>query len=189
MTIDPSWALLPDNLPVPVDDGAAAHLHGAVIPSLPLASTQGALVDLSLLEGANVVFFFPRTGQPDQSDLTPDWDNIPGARGCTPQICGFRDAYAEFQSMGYRVFGVSTQNTVYQREMTERLHVPYPVLSDSDLRLVRALNLPTLYVGSQTLIRRMSWIVLNGRIMHVFYPVFPPDRSATDVLTWLNQWR
>lgn len=189
MTTDPSWASLPDGLPVPVDDDAATRLHGAVIPSLALPSTQGTLVDLSSMQGLSVVFFFPRTGQPGQPDLTPDWDSIPGARGCTPQVCGFCDAHAEFQSRGYRVFGLSTQDTAYQREMAERLRLPYPILSDADLRLVRAMNLPTLYVGGQTLIRRMSWIVVDAQIRHVFYPVFPPDRSAAEVLTWLDQQR
>lgn len=186
---DLSWALLPDELPVPVDDGAAAHLHGARIPSLALSSTQGTLVDLSSVQGLSVVFFFPRTGQPGQPDLVPDWDSIPGARGCTPQVWGFRNAHAEFQSRGYRVFGVSTQDTAYQRELAERLSLPYPVLCDADLRLVRTMNLPTLSVGGQTLIRRMTWIVIDGQVGHVFYPVFPPDRSAAEVLTWLDQQR
>ncbi len=183
--IDPQWADLPRNLPIPVDDGAAQHLEGALLPSVVLPSTHASMVDLSMV-GPAVVFFFPRTGRPGQADLVPEWDSIPGARGCTPQVCGFQEGLPEFEKRGYAVLGVSTQSTDYQAEMSRRLGVEYPILSDVALRLVHAMSLPVLSVKGHTLIKRMSWIVRDGRIHHVFYPVFPPDRSAAEVLKWID---
>ena len=174
--------LLPEGLPVPVDDGGAAHLRGSAIPAIALQSTGGGLVDLAALAGLVVVFAYPRTGRPGQIALVPDWDLIPGARGCTPQTCGFRDLAGEFAALNARVFGLSTQDTAYQLEMVERLHVPFPILSDAGLRLTRALRLPTFEVAGQTLLRRLAWIARDGIIERVFYPVFPPDRNAADVL-------
>ena len=182
---------LPANLPVPVDDGAADHLRGAVVPSLVLAATSGRVVHLAeLARQRAVLFFYPRTGQAGQS-AGRDWDLIPGARGCTPQSCGFRDLHAEFRALGVQVAGVSTQTTAYQREFVERNHVPFDLLSDVELRLTHALKLPTFEfpvpgIGSSTLIKRMAWYLEGGRIAHVWYPVFPPDKNAEVVLGWLR---
>jgi peroxiredoxin (alkyl hydroperoxide reductase subunit C) len=175
-------------IPAPADDGAAAHLKGAVIPSVALTATDGTTVDLTALKGRTVVFAYPRTGEPGKPALVDDWDMIPGARGCTPQTCSFRDLFAELKAAGTRqVFGLSTQDNVYQTEMASRLHLPFPVLSDEKLKLTRALNLPTMEVAGLTLIKRLALIVDDGRIAHVFYPVFPPDRNAADVLAWLRE--
>jgi peroxiredoxin len=185
---------LPRDLPVPVDDGAADHLRGAAVPSLVLGSTAGAAVNLAALaSGPAVLFFYPRTGEQGKS-AGPEWDLIPGARGCTPQSCGFRDLHGEFRALGVAVAGVSTQTTAYQREFVERNHVPFSLLSDADLALTRALRLPTFEFpvtsgGLTTLIRRMAWFLESGRIARVWYPVFPPDRNAEMVLTWLRTTR
>jgi len=174
-------------IPAPVDDGAARHLVGRVLPAVALPATDGATVTLSELPGRSVVFGYPRTGEPGRIALVEDWDMIPGARGCTPQTCAFRDLFAELTAAGARrVFGLSTQSTEYQREMAERLHLPFPVLSDEGLALTRALSLPTMQVAGQTMIKRLTMIIDEGRISHVFYPVFPPDRNAGDVLAWLR---
>lgn len=178
---------LPAGLPAPLDDGAADHLSGAVIPSVMLASTQGGRIDLSAVRGPVVVFAYPRTGRPNEDSLVADWDMIPGARGCTPQTCGFRDLAAEFSARGCRVFGLSTQDSAYQREMVERLHVPFPVLSDDGLELTRALDLPTFTVAGHTLLKRLSWYARDARIDKVFYPVFPSDKNAEGVLRWLEE--
>jgi len=182
--IDPNR--LPSDLPVPVDDGAAAHLVGTALPALALPATDGTQVTLASLPGYAVVFAYPRTGRPGEPSLVDDWDSIPGARGCTPQTCGFRDLHAEFAALGARLFGLSTQETAYQREMTERLGVPFPVLSDARLALAQALRLPTFTVAGQTLLKRLAWIQRDGTIVRVFYPVFPPDRNADDVLAALR---
>jgi len=178
---------LPTDLPVPVDDGATRHLPGRGMPDLALAATSGAPVNLSRLGGRTVVYVYPRTGQPGKS--SPDgWDAIPGARGCTPQSCGFRDHHAELRTLGVaHLFGLSTQDTDYQREVAERLHLPFPVLSDHDLKLTRALDLPTFTVAGMTLIKRMALVIDDGKIAHVFYPVFPPDKNAEEVVAWLKQ--
>ncbi len=180
---------LPPDLPVPTDDGRAAHLPGTPLPSLALPATTGEHIDLSALPGRAVVFAYPRTGQPDGPPLVPDWDLIPGARGCTPHTCGFRDLAAEFAELDARVFGLSTQDTEYQRELAERLHLPFPVLSDADLALTRALRLPTLTVAGHVLIARLAWIQRDGIIENVAYPVFPPDRNAADMLDRLRAIR
>src|ERR1700761_2231330 len=174
-------------IPAPVDDGAAAHLVGMTVPPLSLIATDDTSVTLSALPGRSVVFGYPRTGEPGKIGLVDDWDMIPGARGCTPQTCAFRDLFAELESAGAnQVFGLSTQSNEYQTEMASRLHLPFPVLSDEKLKLPRALNLPTMEVAGLTLMKRLALIVDNGRITHVFYPVFPPDRNAGDVLEWLK---
>ena len=174
-------------IPAPVDDGAAKHLVGATIPPVALRATDGASVTLSSLPGRVVLFAYPRTGEPGQIGLVDDWDMIPGARGCTPQTCAFRDLFKDLKAAGAQhVFGISTQNTEYQREMVERLHVPFQVLSDSDLAFTRALNLPSMDVAGLTLIKRLALIIDDAKITHVFYPVFPPDRNAGDVLEWLQ---
>ena len=181
-----SLSTLPPDLPVPVDDGAAAHLAGTRLPHVSLASTDRTVVELATLPGAVVVFAYPRTGRPGEPSLVDDWDAIPGARGCTPHTCGFRDLHAEFTALGARVFGLSTQDSSYQREMVERLHVPFPVLSDADLTLTNALRLPTMEVAGQTLLKRIAWIARDGVIARVFYPVFPPDKNAEEVLAALR---
>jgi peroxiredoxin len=174
-------------IPAPVDDGGACHLTGMMFPSMGLRATDDTSVNLSELSGRTIVFAYPRTGEPGKISLVDDWDMIPGARGCTPQTCSFRDLYAELKAAGaQQVFGLSTQSNAYQSEMAGRLHLPFPVLSDEDLALTRALNLPTMEVAGLTLIKRMALVADDGRITHVFYPVFPPDRSAADVLAWLK---
>jgi peroxiredoxin len=181
-----SLSTLPAGLPVPVDDGAAAHLAGTRLPHVALRATDGSTVDLAAIPGTAVVFAYPRTGRPGEPSLVEDWDEIPGARGCTPHTSGFRDLHAEFGALGVRVFGLSTQDTAYQREMVERVQVPFPVLSDAGLELTRALRLPTFEVAGQTLLKRIAWIARDGTIERVFYPVFPPDRNAAEVLAALR---
>ncbi|MGI9366871.1 MAG: peroxiredoxin [Rhizobiaceae bacterium] len=172
-------------LPIPEDDGGASHLPETTLPNIELKATDGNLLALSELEGTSVVFAYPMTGRPDI--LLPDgWDFIPGARGCTPQACTFRDLQQELQSAGAdHLFGLSTQSTGYQREAAERLHLPFKLLSDEDGRFRKALNLPSMDVEGQTLLKRLTLIITNGQISKVFYPVFPPDRNAKDVLDWL----
>lgn len=179
--------ILPDNLPAPADDGAARHLTGTRWPALALPATDGSAVDLSRLPGRSVVYIYPRTGRPGQA-LPEGWDGIPGARGCTPQSCGFRDHFAELKAQGVvRLFGLSTQDTDYQREAAERLHLPFAILSDAALGLTRALSLPTFEAAGMTLLKRMALVLDDGVITKVFYPVFPPDRNAEEVLAWLRQ--
>jgi peroxiredoxin len=175
-------------IPVPQDDGGARHLAGLGTPDVALTATDGSQVSLARLPGRVVVFAYPRTGVPGQISVVPDWDMIPGARGCTPQSCAFRDVYKELTAAGAtHVFGLSTQDTAYQREAVERLHLPFPLLSDEDLALTRALRLPTMEVAGLTLIKRLAMVIADARIVQVFYPVFPPDRNAGDVLAWLQQ--
>jgi peroxiredoxin len=177
---------LPDELPVPVDDGATAHLKGMRLSSLPLAATNGTKVDLSTLRGRTVVYIYPRTGKPGQA-LPAGWDAIPGARGCTPQSCSFRDHFGDLQKAGVtQLFGLSTQDTPYQKEAADRLHLPFLLLSDENLQFARALNLPTFKVDGMELIRRMTLIIDDGVISHVLYPVFPPDKSAEETVRWLQ---
>src|SRR5580700_6002435 len=174
-------------IPAPLDDGGTAHLRGLTVPPVGLLATDDAMVTLSELSGRTVVFAYPRTGEPGKIALVDDWDMIPGARGCTPQTCAFRDLYAELKAAGAKhVFGLSTQSNAYQAEMASRLHLPFPVLSDEKLQLTQALNLPTMAVAGLTLIKRMALIIDDGKITHVFYPVFPPDSNAGDVRAWLK---
>jgi peroxiredoxin len=178
---------LPPDLPAPVDDGACDHLPGLAMPAVRLPSTAGRLVDLAALSAPRtVIYCYPRTGQPGQP-LPDGWDAIPGARGCTPQTCAFRDHHRELAGLGAEVYGLSTQSTEYQREMAERLHVPFEVLSDERFAFADALRLPTFEAGGMRLIKRLTLIVRDGRIEHVFYPVFPPDESADQAVSWLRR--
>lgn len=174
-------------IPAPSDDGGAAHLKGMSVPPVSLLATNDTSVKLSALRGRTVVFAYPRTGEPGKIALVDDWDMIPGARGCTPQTCAFRDLFAELKAAGAaQVYGLSTQSNEYQTEMASRLHLPFPVLSDEKLEMTNALKLPTMEVAGLTLIKRLALIIDDARITHVFYPVFPPDRNAGDVLDWLK---
>jgi peroxiredoxin len=175
---------LPADLPVPTDDGACNHLPGVDVRSVRLESTAGRVIDLSALPGRTVVYCYPRTGRPDV-ELPKGWNEIPGARGCTPESCAFRDHYNELQSLGAAVFGLSTQESDYQREAVKRLHLPFELLSDADLRFARALRLPTFEVEGMTLIKRLTLVICDAHIEKVFYPVFPPDRHAAEVVEWL----
>ena len=177
---------LPEGLPVPEDDGGSEHLPGMQLPSVPPMSTAGEPVDLSSLSGRTVVYCYPRTGRPGQ-DSPRGWDEIPGARGCTPQSCSFRDHHEELRTLSARVFGLSTQDTEYQREAIRRLHLPFELLSDERLEFARALNLPTFEADSMTLLKRITLIIDSGRIEKVFYPVFPPDKNAQEVIEWLSR--
>ncbi len=178
-------SVLPPDLPVPVDDGACDHLPGMRLPAIPLRSTSGRDVVLASLPGWTVVYTYPRTGE-DGLAPPPGWNEIPGARGCTPQTCGFRDHYRELTELGAAVFGLSTQTSEYQREMVERLHVPFEVLSDADSAMVHALRLPTFTFREMTLTKRLTMFLRDGVIEHVIYPVFPPDRSAEEAVRWLE---
>jgi len=180
-----NFSQLPENLPIPVDDGAAAHLQGVLLPDLALQSTDGTTVNLAGLSGRWVLYIYPMTGQPNVA-LPDGWDAIPGARGCTPQSCSFRDHYSEIKALNAGVFGLSTQDTEYQREARDRLHLPFQLLSDSTLQLKHVMRLPTLMAAGMELFKRLTLITQDGRIEKVFYPVFPPDQNANDVLAWLR---
>jgi peroxiredoxin len=178
---------LPDDLPVPVDDGAARHLTGLALPDVTLTATDGSRVNLARLAGRTVVYIYPRTGRPGQA-MPTGWNGIPGARGCTPQSCSFRDHFEELRALGVRqLYGLSTQDGDYQREAVERLHLPFAILSDADFALQRALRLPTFEVDGMVLLKRMALVIDDRKIAKVFYPVFPPDRSAAEVVVWLRQ--
>lgn len=178
--------VLPPDIPAPVDDGAARHLTGMKWPDLSLPATDGRTVNVSMLKGRTVVYIYPRTGVPGVA-LPEGWDMIPGARGCTPQSCGFRDHHAELKQLGVtEVFGLSTQDTAYQQEAVSRLHLPFPLISDEGLALTRALELPTFIVAGMTLLKRMVLVIDDGTIAKVFYPVFPPDKSAEEVVAWIE---
>jgi peroxiredoxin len=183
--IDPMT--LPEGLPEPADDGACDHLPGLAVPDIALPATDGAEVWLNELAATRtIIYAYPRTGRPGEPSLVDDWDLIPGARGCTPETCGFRDHHADLAELGASVFGLSTQSTDYQRELVERLALPFAILSDSELQLTRALRLPTFEVAGQTLLKRHTLVLRDGTIDRVFYPVFPPDRHAAEVLDWLR---
>ena len=177
---------LPKDLPIPIDDGACNHLPGMQLPSVLLLLTTGPAVDLAEISGRTVVYCYPRTGTPDK-DPPQGWNEIPGARGCTPQSCAFRDHYQELRMLGAEVFGLSTQDSDYQKEAVERLHLPFPLVSDEKLIFTKALNLPTFEVESLTLIRRLTLVIRDGFVEHVFYPVFPPDKNADEVIDWLGK--
>ncbi len=176
---------LPENLPIPINDGACDHLAGSSLPQLALNSTRGEAVDLSERPGRTVVYIYPMTGRPG-IPLPDGWDEIPGARGCTPQSCAFRDHYQDLQALGADVFGLSTQSTAYQQEAMDRLHLPFALLSDEDYLFCKALRLPTFTVEDMRLLKRVTLIVNGGKIEHVFYPVFPSNKNADDVLQWLS---
>lgn len=176
-------------IPTPVDDGAADHLFGARVPSTKLSATDGAIVDLQSRSGRTVVYAYPMTGRPDVP-LPDGWDMVPGARGCTPQSCAFRDHSDELSQLGVgKIFGLSTQDSTYQQEVVSRLHLPFALLSDKDLLLKNALKLPVMIVDEMTLLKRLTMIIDEGIITHVFYPVFPPDDSARIVMDWLRENR
>ena len=177
---------IPQGLPEPKDDGACDHLPGMRLPSISLISTAGDPVNLSTLTGTTVVYCYPLTGSPEGT-LPQEWDNIPGARGCTPQSCAFRDHHAELRELGARVFGLSTQDTPYQREAAERLRLPFGLLSDEKLEFAKALDLPTFEAEGMILIKRLTLVVEDGEVQRVFYPVFPPGRNAEEVLAWLSE--
>src|SRR5580704_6703705 len=177
---------LPPDLPRPVDDGAADHLQGMLMPQVSLPATAGRMVDLSKLVAVRTVLYcYPMTGVPGVP-LPQGWDMIPGARGCTPQACGFRDHHQELSELKAEVFGLSTQTTEYQREMADRVHLPFQILSDAEFKLCNALRLPTFEVHGTRLLKRLTLIVRGGRIEHVFYPVFPPNESADQVMRWIR---
>ena len=178
----PDWSMIP----APIDDGAARHLAGMSVASIPLSVTDGTTADLSCFPGCTVVYAYPRARQPGVPN--PDgWDLLPGARGCTSQACLFREHFAELKALGVNhLFGLSTQDSSYQRETAERLHLPFPILSDEHLRLATAMRLPIFQTNGMTLLRRLTLVIYDGVIEHVFYPVFPPDRNASDVVAWLE---
>ncbi len=183
------FTTLPEGLEAPVDDGGAAHLAGRKLPALSLFSTTGGQVDLSRLPGLAVLYLYPMTGRPG-APLPGGWNEIPGARGCTPQACSFRDRFGDLRLLGVtHLFGISTQTTAYQREAAERLNLPFPLLSDTALELAEMLDVPTFEAEGETLFKRLTLIALEGEIVKVFYPVFPPDRSAADVARWLEENR
>ena len=178
----PDWS----TIPAPVEDGAASHLIGMKAASVSLPATDGSTIDLSTLDGRTVVYAYPRTGKPGIEN-PEGWDRIPGARGCTPQTCSFRDHFAEIKSLNVDfIFGLSTQNTAYQREVVERLHLPFPILSDEKLLLASSMRLPVFETSGMKLLKRLTLVIKTGVIEHVFYPVFPPDRDATNVIAWLK---
>ena len=181
-----NYEQLPADLPVPEDDGAAAHLTGAVMPSITLPATSGESVDLSRLGPRAIVYVYPMTGTPGVA-LPEGWDDVPGARGCTPESMGFRAHYDELTALGAQVFGLSVQTPAEQAEAAERLELPFPLLSDSGLVLADRLGLPTFEAGGVVRYKRLTLVLNQGRIEHVFYPVFPPDQHAAEVLAWLEQ--
>jgi peroxiredoxin len=186
---DKNWLQLPEDLPVPQDDGAARHLAGMRLPDIALPATDGSAVTLARLPGRTVVYAYPRTGAPGVPSPA-GWDLIPGARGCTPQSCGFRDHFAELKALGVaHLYGLSTQDTAYQREAATRLHLPFAILSDERLALAGALQLPTFVVDGMTLLRRLALVIDDGTITKVFYPVFPPDKNAEEVVAFLQASR
>jgi peroxiredoxin len=177
---------LPPNLPRPTDDGGARHLKGMALPDIALPSTANRMINLSKVDAPRtVIYCYPMTGRPDRQ-LPAGWDDIPGARGCTPETCGFRDHHQNLARLHAEVFGLSTQDTPYQQEMVGRLQVPFEVLSDEHLAFAKALRLPTFTVEGMTLMKRLTIIARHARIEHVFYPVFPPDTHAQVVIDWLK---
>jgi peroxiredoxin len=182
----PDVNTLPDDLPVPEDDGACDGLQGTRMPDLRLPATTGDVIDLGEIGagGTGVLFVYPRTGKPEEP-LPPGWDLIPGARGCTPQSCAFRDLHGEFSARDVRVVGLSAQSPEDQLEFATRVHLPFPLLSDASLKLAAGLGLPTFSVAGMTLYKRVTLVIRDGEIVKVFYPVFPPDRNAAEVLAWL----
>ncbi len=181
--------VLPPNIPVPQDDGGARHLAGLRLPDLALPATDGSAVNLAALKGRTVVYIYPRTGVPGV-DLPDGWNDIPGARGCTPQSCSFRDHFGELKRLGVaQLYGLSTQDSAYQQEAAARLHLPFPILSDEKLVLTKELKLPTFITSGMTLLKRMALIIDDGVIAKAFYPVFPPDKNAEEVIAWIQASR
>ncbi|HET7445124.1 MAG TPA: peroxiredoxin [Solirubrobacterales bacterium] len=185
----PDYTSLPAGLPAPEDDGAAEHLPGLAIPSIPLPATGDTEIDLAALAADRLVaYLYPRTGTPGIA-LPDGWDDIPGARGCTPQSCAYRDALSELEELGATVVGISAQSAAEQAEFAAREQIPFPLLSDPDLRLGAALGLPTFEVAGRTLYKRLTLVAEKGQILEAFYPVFPPNRNAAEVITWLRARR
>lgn len=180
--------VLPDNLPVPVDDGACQHLEGMQVPSIALTGSSGNTVIIGAAQGMVVVYFYPLIGRPDSPPML-GWNDIPGARGCTPQSCAFRDLYAEFNALGVTVYGASSQSHAEQVEASRRLHLPFDLVSDSIFELAHALALPTFEYNSLRLLKRLTLILEDGIIRKVFYPVFPPNENAASVLNWIKEYR
>jgi len=180
-----SFTELPKDLPVPADDGAAAHLPGSVVPEIELPATDGSRISLGGFTGRIVLYVYPMTGRPGVA-LPDGWDAIPGARGCTPQSCAFRDHFQELTTLGASVFGLSAQSSEYQREARERLHLPFELLSDQTLQLKTQLRLPTFRTDGLELYKRLTLILDIRDVVKVFYPVFPPDKNATEVVAWLS---
>jgi len=179
---------LPEDLPEPTDDGRADHLPGTAVPSVGLPATDGRTVDLSELSGRVVVYCYPKTGRPDEDVIPDGWEEIPGARGCTPESCGFSDHYEDLTERGVAaVFGLSVQSTAYQREARDRLDLPFELLSDEAFEAVEALDLPTFEAGGEQFTERLTLVVADGRVERVFYPVFPPDEHAAEVLAWVDR--
>ncbi len=176
---------LPDGLPIPTDDGSCNHLKGMLLPALELRATSGRAVNLAALRDRTILYIYPRTGRPDQEPPS-GWNEIPGARGCTPQSCSFRDHKAELESLGAKIFGLSSQDSEYQQEAVQRLHLPFELLSDCDFALTEALRLPTFTADGMRLIKRVTLVLRDGQVEKVFYPVFPPDRNAEEVIGWLR---
>lgn len=178
---------LPDDLPVPEDDGGADHLQVMEMPDVSLPATDGTTVHLQHLPPRTVIYVYPLTGRPDEDVVPEGWEEVPGARGCTPEACGFRDHYDELLDDGVdEVFGLSTQSSEYQREARDRLHLPFEMLSDAGREVTNELDLPTFTIGGDEYLKRLTMVVSDGRVEHVFYPVFPPDEHASEVLAWVT---
>jgi len=180
-----SFLGLPENLPIPQDDWASANLLGASLPRLSLQATDGEMVNLATLKGYTVIYIYPMTGKPG-TPLPQGWDEIPGARGCTPQSCAFRDHFQELSAYGAKIFGLSSQDSDYQKEVKLRLHLPFEILSDEHFELKSLLSLPTFEIEGRELYKRLTFIVYNQHIVKVFYPIFPPNKNAHDVLAWFE---
>lgn len=176
---------LPDDLPIPIDDGACAHLPGIRLPSIPLATTSDNLINVGTLPGSVVLYFYPMTGRPDSPPMV-GWNEIPGARGCTPQTCGFRDHHSELKKFATHIFGVSAQPIEDQKEAKNRLRLPFELINDGTFTLTKALRLPTFEYQGTAFIKRLTVVAEDGVIRKVFYPVFPPNRSAEDVIEWFG---
>lgn len=176
---------LPENLPPPIDDGGAKHLAGAKLPSVSLLSTNGSSINVGALRGLTVIYCYPMTGQPNVA-LPDNWDMIPGARGCTPQACSYRDHHSDLRVLGAELFALSTQSHEYQKEMATRLHLTFPVLSDEALEFTESLSLPTFQSGTKTLLKRLTLVCRDSEIIHVNYPVFPPDKDVEMVIAFLK---
>lgn len=179
---------LPTDLPIPQDDGSTNHLKGMKLPQVSLQATNGKTIHLGDIKGKLVIYCYPMTGQPNVA-LPDGWDQIPGARGCTPQSCSFRDHYQELQALGAEVVGLSVQSTEYQKEMVDRLHLPFPVVSDANCQFQKALNMPTFAAAGMTLLKRVTLIANNGVIEAVHYPIFPSDSDPAWVMDYLRAYQ
>jgi peroxiredoxin len=178
---------LPSDLPIPEDDGSTDHLKGMKLPQVLLKATNGETINLGNIQGRLVIYCYPMTGQPNVA-LPDGWDQIAGARGCTPQSCSFRDHYQDLKNLGAKVIGLSVQTSEYQKEMADRLHLPFPVVSDVDYQFQKALNMPTFVAGGMTLLKRVTLITNYGVIEGVHYPIFPSDSDAAWVMDYLKKY-